>query len=139
MWQHTHTRTVKGVRAEQLWRVWSDVNQWHTWQPDLEFARMTGDFAAGNRFSLRPKGGPTVNIEIVRAEPNRAFVDLTRFPGARMYGSHEFLPLEDGLEIRTTMRVEGPLSFVWRKLVAEGIAKGEAEQTERLIERAASV
>lgn len=139
MWQHTHTRTVKGVGADQLWRVWSDVNQWHTWQSDIEYARLDGAFAVGNTFTLKPQGGPTVQIEIVRAEPGRAFTDLTRFPGARMYGAHEFVSGSDGLEIRTTLRIEGPLSFIWRKIVAEGIAKGEAEQTERLIERATRV
>ena len=139
MWQYTHTRTVKGVAADQLWRVWSDVNQWHTWQSDIDYARLDGAFAVGNTFTLKPKGGPKLKIQIVRAEPGRAFTDLTRFPGARMYGAHEFVACDDGLEIRTTLRIEGPLSFIWRKIVAEDIAKGEAEQTERLIERATRV
>lgn len=137
MWSRTHSTVVKGARAEQLWRVWTDVDRWHTWQPDLEYAHLDGAFAAGSSFTLRPKGGPTVTIEIIRAEPARRFTDLTRFPGARMYGDHEFIPRGDALEIRTTMRIEGPLAFVWRKIVAEGVASGMAGQTEKLIETAA--
>jgi hypothetical protein len=136
MWSSTHSKTVRGLKAEQVWQVWTDVNQWHTWQPDIEHARLDGAFAAGNTFELRPKGGPTVNIEIIKAEPNRRFVDLTRFPGARMYGSHEFVVRGDEMEIRTTMSIEGPLSFVWRKIVAEGVAKGMPEQTDHLIQKA---
>jgi hypothetical protein len=52
-----------------------------------------------------------------------------------MYGEHEFILLGDELEIKTTIRVTGLLSFVWRKLVAEKIAADEAIQTEQLIKR----
>ena len=137
MWSRTHSRTVKGLKAEQVWQVWSDVNRWHTWQPDIDYARLEGVFAPGNTFVLKPKGGPKVNIEIIEAEPNRRFTDLTRFLGARMYGSHEFVVRGDELEIRTTMSIEGPLAFVWRKIVAEDVARGMPKQTERLIEVAA--
>ena len=137
MWSRTHSRTVKGLKAEQVWQVWSDVNRWHTWQSDIEHARLDGAFAVGSTFVLKPKGGPKVNIEIIEAEPNRRFTDLTRFLGARMYGSHEFVVRGDELEIRTTMSIEGPLAFVWRKIVAEDVARGMPKQTERLIEVAA--
>jgi hypothetical protein len=137
MWTRTHSITASGVTADQLWRVWADVNQWHTWQPDIEYARIDGPFAAGNTFALKPRGGPKVTIEILDAAPNRRFTDLTRFPGARMYGRHEFVPRDGQLEIRTTMSIEGPLAFVWRKIVAEGVASGMAAQTDQLIARAA--
>jgi polyketide cyclase/dehydrase/lipid transport protein len=138
MWSSTHSKTVKGLKAEQVWQVWTDVNQWHTWQPDIEHARLDGAFAAGNTFVLKPKGGPKVNIEIITAEPGSRFTDLTRFPGARMYGNHEFVVRGDELEIRTTMSIEGPLAWLWRKIVAEGVAKGMAAQTEKLVEQAAN-
>jgi hypothetical protein len=128
---------VKGLKAEQVWQVWIDVNRWHTWQPDIEHARLDGTFAVGNTFALKPKGGPRVRIEMIEAEPNRHFTDLTRFPGARMYGSHEFVVRGDELEIRTTMSIDGPLAVLWRIIVAEDVAKGMPEQTEKLIEKAA--
>lgn len=52
-----------------------------------------------------------------------------------MFGSHEFISHGDELEIRTTMSIEGFLSFLWKKIVAEDVANGMAEQTEALIER----
>jgi hypothetical protein len=138
MWSRTYSRTVTGLKAEQVWQVWTDVNQWHTWQPDIERASLDGAFAVGNTFMLKPRGGPKVNIEIIAAEPSRRFTDLTRFPGARMYGNHEFVVRGDEMDIRTTLSIEGPLAFVWRKIVAEGVAKGMASQTEKLIEKATS-
>lgn len=135
MWSKTYSKRVHGVHAETIWKICTDVNQWHTWQADIEYAKLDGDFKVGASFILKPKGGPAVSIEIIKAESGRQFTDLTRFPGARMYGCHEFITHSDELEIRTSVSIEGYLSFLWRKIVAENVANGMAEQTEALIEK----
>jgi|1185.fasta_scaffold131510_2 hypothetical protein len=136
MWTRTHSTTVKGLDIDKLWTVWSDVDRWHEWQPDLEFAKLNGPFATGSTFTLRPKGGPTVQIELLAVDPGRRFTDLTRFPLGRMYGDHVFVVRGDEIEIQTTVRVEGPLRVLWVKLVADGVARKLAAQTEELISRA---
>lgn len=138
MWSKTYSKRVRDVQAEKVWKVWTDVNQWHTWQPDIEYAKLDGDFKVGNTFKLKPRGGPGVTIEIIKVESSRQFTDLTRFPGARMFGCHEFIDHGDELEIRTTMSIEGFLAFLWKKIVAENVANGMAKQTEALIEKTRS-
>jgi len=135
MWSKSYSKKVKGLQADQVWKVWTDINQWHSWQGDIEYAKLDGDFKVGNSFLLKPKGGPKVRIELIRVEPNKVFTDLTRFPLARMYGSHEFIHHGDELEIKTTMSIEGGLAWLWRKIVAEDVANGMPEQTDRLIEK----
>jgi hypothetical protein len=136
MWSRTYSRTAKDLTAAQIWNVWTDVNRWQAWQDDIEYARLDGEFRVGNVILFKPKGGPKISIELTAVESNSRFVDLTRFPLAGMYDSHELIERGDEVEIRTTISVGGPLSFVWRKLVVEDVAKGMKEQTERLIERA---
>lgn len=136
MWSKSYSKTVRGLKASQVWKVWADVNQWHTWQDDIEYAELHGEFKKGNAFRFKPKGGPKLNIELTRVEPNSVFVDLTKFPLAKMYDAHELTERGDELEIKTTISIEGPLSFFWRKIVAENVAKGMNEQTERLIKKA---
>lgn len=136
MWSRTYSKKVKGLNADQVWRVWTDINQWHTWQGDIEYAKLDGAFKAGNTFLLKPKGGPKVKIELLKVDQHKVFTDLTRFPLARMYGEHAFVQQGDELEIKTTMSVEGPLGFLWRKLVAQDIVNSLPEQTERLIAKA---
>lgn len=136
MWSKTYSKTVRGIKIEEIWHVWSDINQWHVWQDDIEYAKLNGKFEAGNKFTLKPKNVSAVTIRLVKVETNKCFIDLTCFPLAKMYGEHEFISLgDDELEIKTTIRVTGLLSFVWRKLVAEKIAADEAMQTEQLIKR----
>jgi len=133
MWSKSYSKTVKGLSAEEVWKVWCNVNQWHTWQDDIEYAKLEGEFKVGNSFLFKPKGFSKINIEIIEMVPNRVFTDLTRFPFAKMYGRHEFITHGDALEIKTTMSIEGALSFLWRKLVAEGVANSLQEQTDKLI------
>ena len=139
MWSKSYSKIVNGLSVERIWSVWINVNQWHEWQPDIEEAKIEGEFKIGNTFMLKPKGGPKVTIEIIEVVPFKHFTDLTRFPGVRMYGTHEFIAHGDELELKTTMSIEGPLSFLWRKLVAEGVANGMPEQTESLINTARNV
>jgi hypothetical protein len=135
MWSKSYSKTVKDLTAGQVWNIWTDINQWHTWQDDIEYARLDSEFKKGGAFLFKPKGGPRFNIELTKVEPNFAFVDLTRFPLAKMYDAHELIDHGDKLEIKTTISIEGPLSFLWRKIVAENVANGMKEQTERLIEK----
>ncbi len=71
---------------------------------------------------MKPMGGPKVTIRIVRADPVGGFTDLTTFPLARMWGIHEMQETAEGLRLKTTIRVEGILGGLWRKLVAQKIA-----------------
>ena len=122
MWQVTHSATFEGLRKDAVWAAWSDVDRWHEWDPDLDFAHAPDGFNPGTRFVLKPKGGPKVNIRLLRAEPLRGYTDLTVFPLARMYGIHDMVETSDGLTLSITIRVEGPLTRLWKTLVAQKVA-----------------
>jgi hypothetical protein len=65
-----------------------------------------------------------LKIGIVEAIENQNFTDFTKFPLAKMYGAHTFEETAKGLKITTTMKVQGILSFLWIKLVAQKIVEG---------------
>ncbi|MEO5672565.1 MAG: SRPBCC family protein [Ramlibacter sp.] len=137
MWTQSYSKTVSGLSAAQVWKVWSDVDRWHLWQDDIEFARMNGPFESGGSFKFKPKGGPNLTLELSEVRPGEMFVDITRFPLARMVDSHEIIKRGDALEIKTTVRMEGPLAFLWRKLVGEDVVKSLPAQTDNLIAQVA--
>jgi hypothetical protein len=139
MWTQSYSKTVKDLSAAQVWKVWSDVDRWHLWQSDIEYARMNGPFESGGSFKFKPRGGPDLTLELSEVRPNALFVDITRFPLARMVDSHELIERDDGLEIKTTIRMEGPLAFLWRKIVGEDVVKSLPGQTDNLIAQAALV
>jgi polyketide cyclase/dehydrase/lipid transport protein len=121
MWSKTHSIVTKEVTREQLWKLYSDIDNWHTWDSGVESARLEGKFEVGSYFQLKPKGGPKVRIQLVEIIPNRKFVDMTRFPLAKMYGEHTFEDTTEGVRMTITMKVEGILAGLWRRIVAQGI------------------
>jgi len=121
MWTRSHVVITKEVTKEQMWKLFSDVNNWQTWDESIEFAHLEGKFEQGNFFVFQPKGGPKIKLKILEAIENYKFVDLTTFPFAKMYGDHTFEETPEGLKLTTTMIVEGFLGFLWKKLVAQKI------------------
>jgi hypothetical protein len=133
MWQTTHEATIPGLDKEAIWAAWADVDRWHEWQDDIEFARLKDTFREGGRFVLKPKGGPRVEIELLRVARLQGFTDLTRFPLARMYGMHDMKETADGVKLTVTIRVEGPLGWLWRKIVAQKVADDAPKQMASLV------
>jgi Polyketide cyclase / dehydrase and lipid transport len=122
MWTKSHSIVTKEVSKEQMWKLFSNVNDWPSWDGGLESTKLEGNFEKGNYFMLRPKGGPNVKIELLETVENNRFLDVTRFPLARMYDDHVFEETPEGLKISNTITVKGLLGFLWVKMVARKIA-----------------
>lgn len=71
MWTKSYSRITKEVSAKQMWKLFEDVNNWHTWDNGIEFAKMKGRFEKGSIIELRPKGGPTVKVELLKINKNK--------------------------------------------------------------------
>lgn len=136
MWQASYEKTFAGVQKEDIWAAWSDIPNWNQWDVDLEYTKLTEPFSQGARFILKPKGGPKVDIEITRMEPLVGFTDVAKFPLAKMYDIHDLEDTPQGLKIKSTIRVEGPLAWLWKKLVAQDVAAGVPKQMESLVQYA---
>ncbi|MBO9731249.1 MAG: SRPBCC family protein [Chitinophaga sp.] len=133
MWSQSHTIVTKEATKEQMWKLFADVNNWHTWDNGIEYAKMDGQFEQGNYFLLKPKNGPKVKIQLWETIPNKKFVDLTRFPLAKMYGEHTFEETPEGLKVTVTMTVSGVLGFLWKKIVAQDIVDHLPEEMENQV------
>ena len=55
MWTKTHTIITKKASRDQLWQLFSDVNNWKNWDNTIEKSEITGNFEVGNSFLLQPK------------------------------------------------------------------------------------
>ncbi len=139
MWQRTTVREFQGVSSEAVWQVWRDVNRWTEWHDDIDLCGMEGEFELGNSFRFKPKGGPEFRIVIVDLRPGRSFTDVTRFWGARMYDAHEVEAIPGGVRITGTITVQGPLSFLWTRLVAANVAASAPAEMEAAVARARSL
>lgn len=121
MWSKSYSVVTNEVTKEQMWKLFSNVDNWAQWDKSVEMAKLIGKFETGGSFLFQPKGGPKLTIAIKEATENKNFTDCTSFPLAKMYGEHLFEETPQGLKLTTTMSVKGPLGFLWRKIVAQKI------------------
>ena len=138
MWLRSYRKVYKSVKKDDIWRIWTDVNNWSKWHGDLDYCKMEGSFTVGNHFMLKPKGAPAVKIELTEIEEGHKFTDCTHFFGAKMYDTHEIEETEEGLKLTNTLLVTGPLKFLWIQLVAQNVAATVPQEMEALVQLARS-
>jgi hypothetical protein len=137
MWQVEYQKVFPSLSGGAVWKVWSDVDHWPEWDEDIEYAKLSGPFVAGGELLLKPRGGPKVSIRLSEVQAGLSFTDVTHFPLARMIDVHELQDTPQGLRLKNSIRMEGPLAWLWRKLVAEKVAAGIPRQMEALARYAA--
>jgi hypothetical protein len=138
MWTREHSKTYQGIKKEDIWRIWTDVNNWPSWHGDLDYCKMDGDFKVGNFFLLKPKGAPAVKIELIEIGKGKKFTDCTKFFGAKMYDTHAMEETENGLRLTNKLVMTGLLRFFWIKLVAQNVANTVPQEMDALVELARS-
>lgn len=139
MWTRTYSKTFQGLKREDIWQIWTDINNWPTWHGDLDYCRLEGDFKVGNHFILKPKGVSPVKIMLTEIVEGHYFTDCTSFFCAKMYYTHTMEETVDGLKLTNKLVVTGPLKWLWIKLVAQNVADTIAEETESLVKIARSL
>lgn len=142
MWNKTYTKVITGINPEQIWKIWSDINNRPQWDTDTEWAELIGPFEKGAIFYFKPKGGPKLSMEITECTPLQSFTDCFKFPFlpfARLYGIHQMERTSEGLRITTSIKVEGLFGWMLKKCIAEKVAAELPAQTEMMIKLASQI
>ncbi len=136
MWIREFSRTYQNVKKEDVWRIWTDLNNWAKWHDDLDYCKIEGAFEVGNHFYLKPKGMKPVKIILTEIVQGKSFTDCTNFFGAKMYDTHSLEETANGLILSNKLVVTGPLKWLWIKLVAQEVADTVENETEALVKLA---
>lgn len=134
MWTKSFSKEYKGIKKEDVWKIWQDVNHYSVWHSDLDYCKLDGNFQVGNFFRLKAKGAPEVKVHLLKIHENKSFLDVTHFPGAKMYDNHEITETNEGLRISSTISVKGLLAFLWIHLVAKNMAASVPHEIENMVD-----
>ena len=109
------------------------MSTWPEWNLDTEWVRLDGAFVTGATGQLKPKGGPKVKFVVQSLVADREFVDVSKLWGARLSFDHQVTSSGDGgcaVDVRITM--DGPLSWLWNRILGAGLRSSVQEDLERL-------
>ena len=79
MWTTETTQKSKATK-ENVWKLYSDVNNWNIWDNEVENSELFGEFKKGTKGILKPVGGPKTKFEMTECEINKSFTDRSSLP-----------------------------------------------------------
>jgi len=84
MWTRSYSVVTKEVTKEQLWKLFADVNNWHTWTKVSSMPSWKANLKRGITLCCGQRR-PNVKVELLETIENKHFLDVTSFPLAKMY------------------------------------------------------
>ncbi len=130
-----HTITTE-ASPEDIWNIWGDIKNWHTWDNVTEYYSLDGPFHAGTTGEWKSKDGPRVKITLTRVEPLKAYVAECKLFLARLISSH-FLTTSDGkTQVTQQFEIKGHLAFLFAYHLGPKLKKDLLVEMESLRKKA---
>lgn len=120
MWTTKASATSNKIKAEDVWKLWSDVATWHIWDEGIETCSLEGTFTTGSKGTLTPKGAPALPFLMTDVTSHESFTNETEFPGATLTFHHFLEQTPGGLKVTHQVTISGP---AWENY-ASGFGKG---------------
>jgi hypothetical protein len=136
-WETTSTLEA-AVPAASVWeRAYADASAWPRWNAEIKRAELDGPLAHGARARVVFGTGLRLRFEVVEFEGGRLFTDESRLPGARMGHRHLVEPTGDAAcRLTNTIYIDGPISWLWRRVLGPRAAKALPQGQEKVVELA---
>ena len=127
------TTQTTNAKPEAIFALWKDVDNWADHDEGIEWAKLVDEFGVGARYVIKPKGGPKTKATIVTVIENQKFVDVSHLLGCEMTFDHT-LEVRDGRTVVTlVMSLEGPLTWLWTKILGKNQQADLEKSTAKLI------
>lgn len=134
----TIARTTQQTKAkpEAIFKLWKDIDNWAEYDHGIEWAKLTDNFSVGGHYTLKPKGGPKVKATILVLEPNTRFIDVSHLFGAKLTFDHKITEENNNTVVALTMTIDGPLAWLWAKILGKNQQADLEQSTANLITKA---
>lgn len=118
---------------EAFFARWADMATWPQWDEAVAWVRLDGPFATGSAGVLKPKGGPKVSFVIETLDRGAEFTDVSSMPGARLRIRHLVSVEDHSTRIDIDVSIDGPLAWLWRRVIGRGIASSTSDGLAKLV------
>jgi len=94
-----------------VWRIWSDVNRWPEWNPDMKESRLDGPLKLGATGMINTKSGGKHDVVVTHFQDGRSFeLESTALPGTKMAIRATIAPSGAGTRISQGFEPRGLLA-----------------------------
>ncbi|MDX1957477.1 MAG: polyketide cyclase/dehydrase and lipid transport [Leptospiraceae bacterium] len=137
MW-FTEVSLETKANKEEIWALWADVENWNTWDSEIEYSKLEGNFQKDTFGILKPKDGPKTRFQVTGLEYLKGFSDSTKLPLCTLDFFHSITEKENGLVVTHRVEIRGALTFLFSRVIGKNIEKGLPIAVQKLISIAES-
>jgi len=110
--------------ADKVWRVWSDVNSWPQWNPDMKASRLDGAMKLGMTGNIDTRSGGKHDVVVTQYEEGRSFeLESTALPGTKMAIRATITPSGSGSRVTQGFEPRGLLAPIVGPMMGGAILK----------------
>jgi uncharacterized protein YndB with AHSA1/START domain len=107
-----------------VWRVWSDVDHWPEWNPDMKESRLDGPLGLGTTGMINTRSGGKHAVVVTHYEEGRSFeLESTALPGTKMAIRATITPSGGGSRITQGFEPRGLLAPLVGPMMSGAILK----------------
>jgi hypothetical protein len=108
----------------RVWQVWSDVNHWPDWNPDMKESRLDGALKLGATGMINTRSGGKHDVVVTHYEEGRSFeLESTALPGTKMAIRATIAPSGAGSTITQGFEPRGLLAPIVGPMMSGQILK----------------
>jgi hypothetical protein len=133
MWQVECTKETKSS-AKNIWSLWADVENWKTWDDSVEYSSINGKFENGTQGVIKNLKGPKSVFTLLSCVQNKSFTTRAKLPLCTMDFVHELIEENSTLKVRHSIKIFGPLAFIFKNVVGKKAAKDLPNAVEKINE-----
>src|SRR2546428_5653630 len=132
------SRRTKAAPA-RVWRVWSDVNTWREWNPDMKESRLNGPLKLGVTGMINTKSGGKHDVVVTQFEDGKSFeLESTAMPMTKMAIRATVTPAASGTRLTQGFEPRGLLAPIVGPMMGGMILKTFSSVLSGLARRVAS-
>ena len=109
---------------DRVWQVWSDVNRWPDWNPDMKASHVDGPLKLGATDNIDTRSGGKHDVVVTHFEQGRSFeLESTALPGTKMGIRATITPSGSGSRITQGFEPRGLLAPIVGPMMGGAILK----------------
>lgn len=115
--QHTLKTTAP---ASEVWRIWTDVAQWHTWDTGLQQASLAGPFRKGAEGTLISTQGRKTKFVVTKVDEGTSYTFKTRLPLGSLQITRSLVTEDNVVLFTHEVRFKGLTGGMFAKMLGKG-------------------
>ncbi len=109
---------------DRVWQVWSDINRWPEWNPDMKASHVDGPLKLGATGNIDTRSGGKHDVVVTQFEQGRSFeLESTALPGTKMAIRASISPSGSGTRITQGFEPRGLLAPIVGPMMGGAILK----------------